>query len=189
MMMLQLGTLFAQAKGQQDDGAAGAMAGLFLCIYFVLIVALVVIQILFLLSMSKCLAQCSRRNRTMEPGQVWLNLIPFFNIVWMFITIIRISESLKNEYRSRGLRADDPEFGKMMGITYMVLSLISCFPINMIFQIIYWMKIAGFKNQLMSNKGGGGIDDDDDRPRRGGRRDDNFDDEDDDRPRRRRDED
>ena len=187
MMLLQAGPIFGQANRQQQAAGpdAGTMAGIFVC-YGVLIVIGIIINILFLLNLSRCLAQCSPRNRTMEPGQVWLNLIPLFGIVWMFITFIRISESLKNEYRTRGLRPDDPEFAKMTGILYMVLSLVGCGIIGLIFFIMYWVKIAGFKNELMNAKKGGGIEDDyDDRPRRGGgRRDEADEDDEDDRPRR-----
>ena len=123
----------------------------------------------------------------MEPGMVWLNLIPLFSLVWMFITIIKISESLQKEYRDRGMRADDPEFGKMTGILYMVFSIIGCGPVGLVFFILYWVKIAGFKNQLMNSRSGGYLDDDDeDRPRRRTkRRNDDYEDDD----RRRRDED
>lgn len=195
MMLLQVGPIFGQVNRQQPQPQgpdAGTMAGIFIC-YGVLFVVAIVINILFLLALSKCLAQCSPRNRTMEPGQVWLNLIPLFGIVWMFITIIRISESLQNEYHARRLRPDDPEFGKMTGILYMVLSLIGCGPIGLIFFIMYWVKIAKFKNELIDSKRGGRADYDDeeeDRSRRGGRRrDEDDDDEEDDRLRRRRDED
>ncbi len=130
----------------------------------------------------------------MEPGQVWLNLIPLFWVVWMFITIIRISESLKNEYQDRRLRADDPEFGKMTGILAMVLSLVGCAPIGLIFFIMYWVKISKFKNELINSKKRGSSsdfdDEEEDRPRQGGgRRDAEDDDEEEDRPRRRRDKD
>jgi len=188
MTFLQAGPIFAQANRQPQAGGpdAGMMAGIFIC-YGVVIVLAIAVNIMFLLNLSRCLAQCSPRNRTMEPGQVWLNLIPLFGIVWMFITIIRITESLQKEYRSRELRPDDPEFAKMTGIIYMVLSLIGCGGINLIFFIMYWLKISAFKNELINNKKGGGSEDDyDDQPRRGrGQRDAvDDDDEEDDRPRR-----
>jgi len=189
MLLLQLGVLFGQMNRPPQGGGGGAAGGamtLLCCgLEFVLIVGLLVVQILFLLNLSRCLDQCSRRNRTMEPGMVWLNLIPLFNLVWLFITVFRISESLQNEYDDRRLRSDDPDFGKMMGILYVVFSIIGCFPVNMVFQIIYWMKIANYKNQLMSSDRGGAEDDYDDAPRRRRRRDDDHSEDDEDRPRRR----
>jgi hypothetical protein len=187
MLVVQLGTLIGQINRQPqaggNNGLAGGMAGL-ACECGFGIIGLI-IGIMYLLTLSKALAACAPRNRTMEPGMVWLNLIPLFNIVWIFITIIRISESLKNEFRDRGLRSDDPEFGKMTGITYAILCLIPCVNIvGLIFFIMYWVKIAGYKNQLISAGIGTGRhdDEDDDRPRR---RRDEDDDDGDDRPRRR----
>jgi hypothetical protein len=166
MLLLQAGALFAQANKQPPPPPdAGGVAAVLVC-YGVVIAVAIVVRVLFLLTLSRCLAQCSPRNRTMEPGLVWLNLIPLFDIVWMFVTIIKLSESLRNEYRDRGLPTDDPDFGQMMGILYMVFSLV-CGLIGLIFFIMYWVKIAGFKNQLMGSGGMGGYDDDFDvRPKR-----------------------
>lgn len=191
MFLLQLGLMFAQVNRQQQGGGGGDAAGaLGMCMcYGVLIVIGLVIHGLFLFTLSKTLALCSPRNRTMEPGSVWLNLIPLFNLVWMFITIIKLSESLQNEYESRGLRSDDPDFGKMTGILYMVFNFI-CGLVALVFFILYWVKIAGYKKTLETRGRGGDFDDRDDyddRPRRRPRRDDEEDDrrDDDERPRRR----
>jgi hypothetical protein len=66
---------------QKGADAAGIAAVLLLFICGILIVALV-IGILFLLTLHRALDRCSPRNRTMEPGMVWLNLIPLFSMVW-----------------------------------------------------------------------------------------------------------
>jgi hypothetical protein len=166
MFLLQVAALFGQVKKQPPPPPdAGGFAVALLC-YGVILGGLLLVHILFLLTLSRCLGQCSSRNRTMEPGMVWLNLIPLFNLIWMFVTIIKISESLRNEYRDRGLPTDDPDFGQTIGILYMVFNFV-CGLIGLIFFIMYWVKMAGFKNQLMSSGGMGGYDDDFDvRPRR-----------------------
>jgi len=167
MFLVQVAALFGQVNKQQPPPPPDAGGFVFaLACYGVVIALAIVVRILFLLTLSRCLAQCSPRNRTMEPGLVWLNLIPLFDIVWMFVTIIKLSESLRNEYRDRGLPSDDPDFGQMIGILYMVFSFV-CGLIGIIFFIMYWVKIAGFKYQLMSRGGLGGYDDDlDVRPKR-----------------------
>ena len=47
---------------------------------------------------------------------MWLNLIPFFGFVWLFITVTKVSESLKYEYRERGLHRRDETYGYGLGI-------------------------------------------------------------------------
>lgn len=179
--------LFAQQNkfGQQPaagGGDAAAAIGIIVA-YGVAIVIGVFIQIMFLLSLSRCLAAVSPRNRKMEPGQVWLNLIPIFNYVWLILTILRIAESLQNEYESRGMRGDG-DYGKMMGIMYYV-SMFVCPCVTLILMIIYWVKIAGYTKELTTGGSGGGSrrsrardddEDEDDRPRRRRRDEDDEDD-------------
>ena len=56
--------------------------------------------ILFLLHQQNTLKNVQAHNRTMAPGQVWLQLIPLFGMVWQFIVVTRISESIKRELDS-----------------------------------------------------------------------------------------
>ena len=149
----------------------------------------IIVGILFLLTLQKALSRCSPRNRLMEPGMVWLNLIPCWNIIWQFFTVNRVSGSLQNEFRDRGMR-EGGDFGAGLGITSCVLRLISFIPIigpvlaiaGLICGIIYWVKIAGYSSTLaldghFDDVRRDGWDDDDDRPRgRSSRRDDNDDD-------------
>lgn len=178
--------LFAQQQPKGDPAAAAGMAAGILIFYGIIIVVAIAIQVCFLLSMSKCFKAISPRNRQMEPGKVWLALIPIFGLVWTIIMILKLSDSLRDEYDDRGMRGDG-DFGKTLGIVYIVSSFI-CGPVALITFIMYWVKVAGYSKALLS-RGGGRYDDDDDddeddRPRKRRRRDD--DDDDDDRPRRRR---
>ncbi|WP_171468859.1 hypothetical protein [Frigoriglobus tundricola] len=128
---------------------------------------------------------------------VWLNLIPLFNLVWQFITVIRVAESLKQEFRSRGWSRRGVDYGYGVGIAACALGFGGWIPVigpllslgSLICGIVYWVKIAGFSGRLA--RGAYYYDDDEDdeddedgRPRR--RRDEDDEDDDDDRPRRRR---
>jgi len=169
------------------------------------------IQFLFLLTLKRALEQCAPRTRTMEPGMVFLNLIPCFGAIWMFFTVSRLSESLRMEYDDRGMDAYG-DYGQQLGISYASLSLAWVIPyIGVLFGIagfvcwiMYWMKIAELSRGLREGESYRGEyqdytrrrrerryddrdDEDDDRPSRRGRtpKDDDYDD----RPRRRRDND
>jgi hypothetical protein len=139
----------------------------------------------------------------MEPGQVWLQLIPLFGLFWQFVVVNRIAESLRKEYRSRGWRKSG-DFGQGLGTIECVLTVLSLVPfINyltslpaLICFIIYWVKIAGFSKELASDRGNDDEDgepefeqefeneEEEERPRR--RKDRDEDEEEDDRPRKRR---
>lgn len=53
---------------------------------------------LFLRAQHNALAIVRPENRRLQPGLVWLQLIPIFNYVWIFIVVRRIADSLAKEY-------------------------------------------------------------------------------------------
>lgn len=177
-------TLFAQRAGAGNaDAAAGAFAGL-LIFYAIALVIGYVIRILFLLSVSKCLKEISSRNRKMEPGMVWLALIPLFDIVWFVVIFLKVSDSLKDEFEDRGLRGDG-DFGKMLGIMAIVTAFF-CFPVCIVCFIMYWVKIVGYTRRLRESGSADFDDEEDDRPRGRSRRDDYDDEEEEERPRKKK---
>jgi hypothetical protein len=176
MMMQLLQGGFNKGPGANAAAAPdpAALMGI-LCFYGVVILLSLVFQIFFLMALSKCFKQISPRNRLMEPGQVWLNLVPFLNYVWLILTFLRLSDSLKNEFEDRGLRSEDKDYARTFGIiTYVSLFVCGC--VTPILIIIYWVKINGFTKQLIA----------DGAPSSGKKksRDDDYEDEDDDSPRR-----
>src|SRR5262245_18712713 len=130
----------------------------FLLFYGVIFAVALGVHILFLLTMSRCLAQVSSRNRRMQPGEVWLCLIPIFGFAWTTIMILRIAESLDDEVYDRGLRGDG-DYGKSFGIMCIVTAFL-CGPIGLVCFVLYWVKIAGYTKTLATR---GGYDDYDDR--------------------------
>jgi hypothetical protein len=123
-------TLFAQARqgaAAPDPDFAALMGPTFLIVMLGVIAVAFIILIFYLLTLSKALSRCRPRNRTMEPGQVWLMLIPLFNIVWQFFIVNRVPQSIAREYRSRGWRAKG-DFGKSIGMTMCITGLLSWIP-------------------------------------------------------------
>lgn len=65
--------------------------------------------------------------RNMEPGLVWLLLIPCFNLVWNFFVFIRLSRSLKAYYNSVGNVAVG-DCGEGLGLAFAVCEVASLIP-------------------------------------------------------------
>jgi hypothetical protein len=117
----------------------------------------ITIAILYLLTLQNALKACSPENQKMPPGQVWLTLIPLFGIVWIFIVVNRIADSLKAEFAKRNIQVDEDRPGYAIGITYCILNCCGIIPFlgilaalgGLVCWIIYWVKIAGYKNMLL----------------------------------------
>jgi hypothetical protein len=115
-----------------------------------------VIAIFYLQTLSNALRKCSMMSRTMQPGMVWLLLVPFFNIIWQFFVVLALAQSLGNESRARNILSVEPEPGKSIGIAMCICSVCGIIPIlgilaalaNLVLWIIYWSKIAEFSRML-----------------------------------------
>ncbi len=160
--------LFAQFQPNNNPPPDPALMGLLVALVGAVLLVSLVVLALYLLTLSKALSRCRPRNRTMEPGSVWLNFIPCFNIIWQFFTVMRVSESLKNEFYDRDLD-DSGDFGRGLGVAYCVLNIAGAVPfIGFVFSlaglvcfIIYWVKIAGYSRELAEDRGRGRADADD----------------------------
>jgi hypothetical protein len=123
----------------------------FFCFFLFLIPA-----IFYMLTLQNALAKCPPGSRTMEPGMVWLLLIPFFHLVWQFFVVMALGNSLGNEFRRRGIPCPDPLPGQSIG---MAMCICGCFgiipiinflalPAAFVLWIVYWVKIAEFSRAL-----------------------------------------
>jgi hypothetical protein len=99
----------------------------------------------------------------MDPGMVWLLIVPIVAQVWMFFVVLNIAKSLGNEFRLRGIPTGDPEPGKMIGLAMSVCGAAALIPrllpslafvtipallAHLVLLIFYWTKINGFSRML-----------------------------------------
>jgi hypothetical protein len=115
-------------------------------IVVVVMAILLVPTIFYLLTLQKALNRCSPECRAMNPGMVWLMLIPFFNLVWQFFVVLNMAKSLAAEFQKRGM-AVDPNPGQTLGLVMCITSLI-CGPVYLVFWILYWVKIAEYSGKI-----------------------------------------
>lgn len=102
----------------------------------------------------------------MKPGEVWLQIIPVFGLIWQFIVVNRISDSLRKELSSplfsfeqnSDVQYDNssPRPTHSIGVSYCVLICCSVIPIigvlfalsGLICWIIYWVQLASYKTKV-----------------------------------------
>ena len=120
------------------------------------LMGVLIVAIFYILTLSRALQKCSPQSRTMQPGMVWLLLIPLFNLVWQFFVVTAMSNSLGNEFRLRGMMGAPPEPGKQVGMGMCVCSVCGLIPYvgfvaglaNIVLWIMYWVKMAEFSRML-----------------------------------------
>ena len=136
------------------------------CLLFIFIVWAIVVLcglgaillvplVFYLLTLQKALSRCSVESRAMDPGLVWLTLIPVFNLVWQFFIVSNVAASLHNEFVRRGIAAE-PRPGQGIGLAMCILLVCALNPLLLIpcgiawfiCWIVYWATIAGYSAKL-----------------------------------------
>ena len=141
------------------DNLTGAMLGV---LGIALLIGLTIL-ILFLLTLQNCLKNVSPENRKMPPANVWLMLIPLFSMIYQFIMVGKIADSLAAEFQKRGITDAEARPGYNIGLAFCICSiagnvfgrvsgvvelsgLISLG--GLVCLIVYWVKIANYSKQL-----------------------------------------
>lgn len=104
---------------------------------------------LFLFTLKEVLEKVPLHNRRMAPGRVWLNLIPVFNLGYLFVTVSRVGDSIASEMAERNPDYDGNGH-KGLGFAFATSLLLTAFPgiglltllPAVVFGVLYWVKIA-----------------------------------------------
>ena len=132
-----------------------AFAGTMLIIVgCVLVVSLSILSCICWLLMG-CFERIPLAHRKMEPGLVWLLMIPCFNIVWNFFVYLRLSESYKAYFAAVG-RDDGSDYGRGLGLAYAICAVCGIIPYlgilaslaSLVLLIILLVKLTGYKNLI-----------------------------------------
>jgi hypothetical protein len=143
-------------RGHNDEAALAQLA-VMLVVYGVIFLVAVAILIFVCFLLYTILSAVPPQFRLMEPGMVWLLLIPLFSMVWMFFVYIRISKSYQAYFRSIG-RYDVGDCGEQIGLWYCICTVSSLIPcvggiagmVGFVLMIIYLVQLWGLKNQLLA---------------------------------------
>ncbi len=127
-------------------------------IMLILFLSLSIIPLIFyLITIQNTLNVISYENRKMQPAQAWLALIPIFGLVWNFIIVNRVADSLKLELAAKNIDTDEDRPGITIGLAYCILLCCSIIPFlgfltsiaGLVCWIIYWVKINDYKMKLI----------------------------------------
>ena len=125
----------------------------------------------FLLAQYSILKAIQQPNRLMQPFEVWFQLVPVFGLIWQFVVVSRIADSIRNEYRSQKeisfLGIGDGELQENInervtystGFWYCVMVCCSLIPIlgfftgigALVLWITYWRQLLRHKEQILQS--------------------------------------
>jgi hypothetical protein len=113
--------------------------------------------IFYCLTLQNTLKAIRRENRLMPAGQVWLLLVPFFNLIWNFIVVGKMADSIDKEFKARNIEAQ-PRPGYSIGLAYSVCCACTLIPLlgwlaqlaSLVCWVIFWIKMNACKNKLLS---------------------------------------
>lgn len=115
-----------------------------------------IVMLIWLIVMNKALDQVSHDLRRMEPGAIWLCLIPVFGFVWQFMVTNAVSEGIAKELLARNMlpKEEKPAYG--YGLSGCIL-LCCCFVpyvgvciaiIGLALMVVHMIKITEYNSEL-----------------------------------------
>lgn len=151
--------IFAQ---QAEDAAAAVFVIIMLIIVLVLVVAMLALVAYVYYILYTSLDAVPPEFRTMEPGMIFLMLVPCFNLVWIFFVASKIPESFRNYFWAK----NDQRYGDCgaaVGMWWAVLTVINCIPYlniltsipTLICLILFLVKVNEMKNAVKASVGEG----------------------------------
>lgn len=134
----------------------GAAIGVIILIVLLAVAVGLLPWIFYLITLSKTIKQCAPHNQRTTPGSVWMVFIPIYGIIWHFMLVGHIADSLAAEFQERNIPVQEQRPGYSLGITFLILQLCGIVPFlgilaslgGLVCWIVYWVKIAGYKTTL-----------------------------------------
>ncbi len=122
----------------------------------IMIAVAIIPFIFFIITLSNTMKRISIENQKMPPGNMWLLLIPFFSLIWNFIVVNKMADSLQAEFAKRNITVSEERPGYNIGLTMAICFCASIIPAvgilarleGLITWIMYWVKIAQYKSML-----------------------------------------
>ena len=151
---------FAADFGSSDfEDLPPAMQAVILIVAFMFLLVMVGVAIFIIYLLYNLLNALPPQYRLMEPGMVWLLLIPCFNIIWNFFVYPQVARSYQNYFNAHG-RTDVGDCGAGLGVAYAVCALLAsipclnyvtgifCGPAMIVLTIVYLVRLYGLKKEI-----------------------------------------
>jgi hypothetical protein len=146
----------------QNSGNAVALLPMLIGITFGMAIGIAITAI-FCYFISDALSKVpAEYHQKITPGQVWLLLIPLFNLFWNFIVFQRVPETFAAYFQATG-RPQPGDYGKQLGLIYAIVAICAIIPCvgmfagiaGLVLLILLTVKFSGYKSLIISGGGSG----------------------------------
>lgn len=124
------------------------MIGLILFIFFI---GILIIPIFYLLTLQNTIKLTNPNKRSISPWRVWLYLIPIFGVFAHYNHILKINETLKEEFNDRRINFRNTQLGLGVGKAFSVIGIILMF-VNIFLSIFQWLISSDFHYKMSSKE-------------------------------------
>ena len=94
----------------------------------IVLIAVVVPYVFYLITLQKAFQKIRPAHRKMEPGLVWLSLIPLVGIVWQFFVVTYLADGLAAEFKSQGKTPNEARPGYGIGLAKCICAAAGIIP-------------------------------------------------------------
>lgn len=127
---------------------------------FIVFGIMIIPKIIYIITLQSTFDAISVENRKMPSGYVWFLLIPLFGIIWHFIVVSNLSDSIRAEANSNNINISESRPTYNIGLAMCILNCMFFIPLlniltmiaGFICWIIYWVSIVSYKNILLTEK-------------------------------------
>ena len=109
-------------------------------ILFIFCIAILIIPILYLVTLSNTIKLTNPNKRRISPWSVWLYIVPIFGVFIHYNHIIKIHETLNEEFNDRRINFRNSQLGLGFGKAFSVIGIILMF-MNFILFVFQLLKI------------------------------------------------
>jgi len=144
---------------------------LFVWVFLLPMAIFLIPYIFFIRTQYSTLEAIQPENRFMKPFEVWLQLIPVFGLLWQFVVVGRIADSIQRQYQehkeSSFLGIGTGDLQEMIqervtyttGFSYSVLLILSFIPVigfiigipMLILWITYWRQLIKHRDNILES--------------------------------------
>ena len=149
--------ILAQQSTDKETALVAAIISIALIVMFISMAIALAIKVAICAVLYISVSRIPPEHHKIQPGLIWLLLIPLFDLFWNFFVFLRVPESFQSYFQSQG-RTDVGDCGRGVGQWYAICAvagLVPCVnwiaaPAALVLLIIFLVKAFDLRGKILS---------------------------------------